>query len=161
VTNEIPEELSQIDDAKVIAAFHELNLKQQKFLLHYLANGNGRESYRHAYNQTSDDNVAGVCASRLLTNVKIKAVLAAFQDHKDEDLVLIRKTYVAAATEAIKPVYGKDASGQPEKIEDLPDHAIRISAAEKLAKLHGLNAAEKKEISGSITVQSSPLDEDL
>lgn len=159
--NEIPEELTEIADDKALPAFHRLSLKQQKFLLHYLREGNGAEAYRQSYNELADDHVAAVVGSRLLTNVDIKTVLSAFQDHKDEDLILIRGAYVDAIKTAIKPIYGKDSAGQPEKIEDLPDHLVRVKAASELSKLHGLNAAEKKEISGSITVMSSPTDEDL
>jgi phage terminase small subunit len=146
---EIPEELGFIQGDKALPAFHRLNLKQQKFLLHYIREGNGAEAYRQSYNELAEDNVAATCASRLLTNVDIKAVLEAFQDHKDEDLILIRRTYVDAAKGAIKPIYGKDSNGQPEKVEDLPDHDVRIKAAQSLAKLHGLNAAEKQEITGA------------
>jgi phage terminase small subunit len=161
VTSEIPEELTEIADDKVLPAFHRLNLKQQKFLLHYLRHGNGAEAYRQAYNEMADDHVAAVVGSRLLTNVDVKTVLAAFQDHKDEDLVLVRTTYVNAARTATKPIFGKDEQGQPILVMEQEDHAVRVKAADSLAKLHGLNAAEKKEISGSITVVSTPTDEDL
>jgi hypothetical protein len=161
VSGEIPEELTEIADDKVLPAFHRLNLRQQKFLLHYLRNGSGAEAYRQAYNEMAEDHVAAVVGSRLLTNVDIKIVLSAFRDHKDEDLILVRKTFVDAARNATKPIFGKDELGQPILVMEQDDHAVRIKAGESLAKLHGFNAAEKKEISGSITVMSSPMDEDL
>lgn len=165
MSHEIPEELGFIQGDKALPAFHRLNLKQQKFLLHYIREGNGAEAYRQSYNQLAEANVAATCASRLLTNVDIKAVLEAFQDHKDEDLILIRRTYVEAAKGAIKPIYGKDSDGQPEKVEDLPDYMTRIKAAEALAKLHGLNAPDKQELTGKnggpVIIQSAPLDEGL
>lgn len=156
--DEIPEEIAILEDAKVQAAFHRLNIKQQNFLLAYLHGETGAEAYRQSYNEMADDHVAAVSGSRLLTNVDMKIVLEAFQDDKDEDLVLIKRTFRAAIKDAVKPVYGKDSEGQPEKIEDLPDHLVRIKAASELAKLHGLNAPEKKEISGSVTILATPLD---
>lgn len=149
MSSEIPEELALLNSEKAVPAFHNLNLRQQKFILHYLGEGNGAEAYRQAYNELASDHVAAVCGSQLLTNPNIKIILEAFQDHKDEDLVLIRKTYIDAAKGAVKPVYGKDSNGQPEKVEDLPDHAIRVKAAESLSKLHGLNAADKHEVTGA------------
>lgn len=161
MTDELPEELSLLADEKALPAFHRLNLKQQKFVLHYLTEGNGAEAYRQAYNGNANDQVAATCGSRLLTYVDIKTVLAAFQDHKDEDLVLIRRTFVNAARSASKPIFGKDDLGQPILVMEQEDHAVRVKAAEALAKLHGLNAAEKKEISGSITIESTIADESL
>lgn len=161
MTAEIPEEFAEIADDKVLPAFHRLNLKQQKFLLHYIREGNAAEAYRQAYNELASDHVAAVVGSRLLTNVDMKTVLAAFQDHKDEDLILIRGAFVDAIKTAIKPIFGKDDQGQPILVMEQSDHLARIKAASELSKLHGLNAAEKKEISGSITVMSSPMDEDL
>lgn len=161
MSEEIPEELTEIADDKALPAFRRLNLRQQKFLLHYIREGNGAEAYRQAYNELASDHVAAVVGSRLLTNADIKTVLSAFQDHKDEDLILVRKTYVDAARGATKPIFGKDSEGQPILVMEQEDHAVRVKAASELSRLHGFNAAEKKEISGSITVQSSPLDEDL
>lgn len=149
---DIPEELTQVEDEKVISAFRDLNPRQQQFLLHYLREWNATEAYRSAYNLLPTDDWAEVNGSQLLRNTKVKAVLMAFQDFRDEDITLIRKTYIAAAKEAIKPIYGKDSNGQPEKIEDLPDHMTRINAAEKLAKLHGANAADKVDHTGQVAV---------
>ena len=146
MTAEIPEELSLLESEKALPAFHRLNLKQQKFLLHFLREGNGAEAYRNSYNELAGDHVAAVCGSRLLTNVDIKAVLEAFQDHKDEDLILVRKTYIDAARSASKPIFGKDNEGQPILVMEQDDHAVRIQAAEKLAKLQGLNAPDKQEV---------------
>jgi hypothetical protein len=146
VSDQIPEELSLLESEKAIPAFHRLNLNQQKFILHFLREGNGAEAYRQSYNELASDHVAAVCASRLLTNVDIKTILEAFQDHKDEDLILIRNTYVNAARTANKPIFGKDSAGQPILIMEQEDHAVRIQAAEKLAKLQGLNAPDKQEV---------------
>jgi len=157
---DIPNELAQVD-AEILKKFHGLNDEQQAFLIGYLQGKSGAEAYRDAYGLPYGNQSAASSASLLLRHPNVTAVLEAFKGFRDEDLILVRKTYIAAATEAIKPIYGKDADGQPEKVEDLPDHAVRIKAAEALAKLHGLNAAEKKEISGSVTIQSTASDENL
>lgn len=158
---EIPEELLVLETKDATPAFQRLNLRQQKFVLHYLREGVAAEAYRQSYNECADDKVAASCGSRLLANADIKVILAAFRDFQEEDFVLIRKTFVDAARNASKPIFGKDDLGQPILVMEQEDHAVRVKAAESLAKLHGLNAAEKKEISGSITVMSSPTDEDL
>ncbi len=164
-TTDIPEELSVIKNDEVIAAFNRLNLKQQKFILHYLKNGVGAEAYRQAYNECAEDTVAASCGSSLLRVPDIKIILKAFRDFQEEDFVTVRKVFVDAALTAIKPIYGKDANGQPEKIEDLPDHDIRIKGANGLAKLHGLNAPDKQEHTGKdggpIIIASTPTDEKL
>jgi len=148
VIGEVPEEIALLQDEKAVPAFHRLNLKQQKFILHYLKEGNGAEAYRQSYNELANDTTAATCGSRLLTYADIKVVLAAFQDFRDEDLVLVRKTFVDAAKTASKPIFGKDNEGQPILVMEQEDHAVRVKAAESLAKLHGLNAADKHELSG-------------
>jgi hypothetical protein len=159
VTDAAPEELAIVWSDKIAAAFKALEPRQQKFLLAYLKCYVGSEAYRQSYNELASDKVASVCASRLLAHVSIKPILEAFVDHRTEDLFLVHKVYTDAATQAVKPIYGKDEDGQPIKIEDMPDHDIRIKAASALAKLGGLNAAEKKEVSGNLTVSINQLDE--
>lgn len=163
--SDLPEEIALLDSNPAIEAFRALNPRQRIFVLSYIRNPVGSEAYRQAYNEMADDHTASVCGSRLLANAGIKAVLTAFRDHQEEDFSLIRKALIDALTGAIKPIYGKDSAGQPEKVEDLPDHDARIKAAAALAKLQGLNAAEKTELTGAnggpIIVQASPLDEAL
>ncbi len=164
-TTDIPEELSVIESPEVLKAFHSLNEKQQCFILHYLKCGVGAEAYRKSYNELADNSTAAVCGSQLLRNPNIKIILAAHQDFRDEDLQTVRKVFLEASTTAIKPIYGKDELGQPIKIEDLPDHDIRIKGANGLAKLHGLNAPDKQEHTGKdggpIIIASTPTDEKL
>ena len=158
---EIPEELETVWNQEVADAFGSLKSEHQDFLLEYLRNGNNAtQAYRKTYSETLSDNVANAASSRLLHSVKVNAVLSAFTKTCVADLFLIVKTY-KEATEAFKPVFGKDSDGQPELIQEIPDWANRIKAADSLANLHGFNAAQKREISGAINVVSTPADEAL
>jgi hypothetical protein len=93
----------------------------------------------------------------------MKDILEAFLETQTEDLLLVKRTYTEAARTATKPIFGKDEEGQPILVLEQADHDVRIKAAQALAKLHGLNAAEKQDlkVSGTIIIQSSPLDEGL
>lgn len=155
MTGEAPEELAEVWTESVASAFRALEPKQQAFLLKYVTCWNGTEAYRHAYNRSASSDVARSCGSRLLASANVKAVLEAFLDTRTEDLLLVKQTYIEAAREAVKPIFGKDEAGQPTKVEDYPDYDARIKAAQALSKLHGLNAPDKQELAGP---NGAPLD---
>lgn len=162
-TDPIPEQLETVWDDSVADAFRALEPRQRNFLLAYLDTWNGAEAYRRSYNQLANDATAAACASRLLTKANVKSVLERFLDTQTEDLLLVKRTYIDAAKTASKPIFGKDDLGQPILVMEQADHDVRIKAAQALAKLHGLNAAEKTETThkGGITITASPLDEKL
>lgn len=148
----IPEELHPVWSYKVAEAFRALEPKQRVFILAYVRKWNGSEAYREAYNPLANDGTAAACGSRLLANANVKAVLGAFLDTQTEDLLLVKQTYVEAARTASKPIFGKDSDGQPILVLEQADHDVRIKAAQALAKLHGLNAPDKTEHSGTVTL---------
>lgn len=147
---DIPEELADAD-AELIHAFHQLVPQHQEFLIHVLNGEYHCDAYIEVYGQGKTRNSDTAKACQLLRNPNIQAVLAVYQKHRDDDILLIRQTLREAATEAIRPVFSKDPDGQPEKVEDLPDYPVRIKAAEALAKLHGANAPAEVKHSGEIT----------
>jgi phage terminase small subunit len=163
VESGIPEELDPVWTDKVASAYRALEPRQRVFILAYVRTWNGAEAYRQAYNNLASDQVAANSASRLLAKVGMKDILEAFLETQTEDLLLVKRTYTEAARTATKPIFGKDEEGQPILVLEQADHDVRIKAAQALAKLHGLNAAEKQDlkVSGTIIIQSSPLDEGL
>jgi hypothetical protein len=155
---EIPEELATVWDKDVAESFRGLRPKHQDFLLAYIREGNAAAAYRKAYNALAKDHLASVCGSQVLATTGIQTVLKRFQDRKVEALFLVQKTLIEAAEGATKPIFGKDDEGQPILVMEQPDHAVRIKAAESLAKLHGLNAAEevKTQVTGQIVHVYAP-----
>lgn len=154
-----PSGLDGLWDSETETAWRKLNPKQQKFLQAYLTNGNvGSEAYRTAYECLSNDSTVAVMASNLLRTVNIVPFLDRLADSNKEDLVYAKKK-LRAAMEAFKPIYGKDSEGQPEKIEDVPDHKIIIEATNSLMKLNG-EYIEKHEVKGSLKILRLTQDEE-
>lgn len=54
---------------------NDLTYKQELFVFEYLKDLNGRYAYKRAYGDNLSDASADVCASRLLSNVKIKTAI--------------------------------------------------------------------------------------
>lgn len=133
-----PDELAGIWDDEIKTAFAALRIKQQKFLCAYIREGNAAEAYRQVYNPLASDHLASSCGSQALATNGIKPILRRLADTKWEDLILVRNTFKEAATKAVKPIYAKDADGQPEKVEDIPDYDIRVKAGDRLARLNKL-----------------------
>lgn len=156
----IPEELEAVWDDKVAAEFAALRPKQQDFLLHYLRTGNAAEAYRRAYNNAVGDHQASSQGAQAMASKGIEAILTLFQEQKTHDLFLCINTLREMA-QATKPEWVEDKDGQWQNVGDAPDWGARKDAVVNLAKLRGLNAAEEKKITGSLVVQSAPLDEAL
>jgi hypothetical protein len=135
MNEEAPEELSIVWDDQIKAAFQSLSAKYQEFLLSYLRCWNAAQAYREIYNPLANAQTASSCGSRLLAHASIQTVLKRFTDTRTEDLLLVKAVFKEAATEAIKPIFGKDEDGQPIKIEDIPDYDTRVKAGNHLAKL--------------------------
>lgn len=132
-----PEELQDVWTEEAQAAYTSLLPKQQEFLLEYIRSKFvGMKAYRKVYNPLASDEVARSCASRMLTNVNVRVILKLFQDTAIEDMFLVRNTFKEAAESAFKPIYGKDDEGQPIRIEEIPDYAIRVKAAAELREYH-------------------------
>lgn len=145
-----PEELNAVWDDGIAKAFQAMIPNHQNFLLAYVKTWNAAESYRQAYNLLASDQVASSNGSRLVANDSIGFILAKFANNKTESLFLVQKTYNDAAREATKPIFGKDDAGQPILVMEQPDYAVRVKAAEAIAKLHGLNQPAEVKHSGEI-----------
>lgn len=146
---EKPEALEAVWDKDVAETFGTLPPKQQQFLIEYLKCWNGSAAYRKAYNPKASIAVASANGSRLIANDKVSAILAKFAERRTEALLTVSKTYFEM-TAATLP-----------KSRKAPDWKARKDGADGLARVYGLNAAEEKKVTGSITVKSSPLDEAL
>lgn len=136
----IPEELSEVWDQDIADSFKKLLPKQQSFLLAYVKIWNAAEAYRQSHNPLATNETASANGSRLIANDSITAILGKFTNNKTEALILVQKTYMEAAKEASKPIFGKDDLGQPILVMDQPDYAVRVKAGEAMAKLYGFNA---------------------
>ncbi|MDQ2999898.1 MAG: terminase small subunit [Fibrobacterota bacterium] len=148
---DIPEELESVWDPAIAVAFKALLPKQQDFILQYIQTWNAAEAYRRSHNHLAKDTVASANGSRLVANDSIGVILAKFANNKTEALFLVQKTYNDAAQLASKPIFGKDDLGQPILVMEQPDYAVRVKAAEAIAKLHGLNQPAEVKHSGEIT----------
>ncbi len=121
--------------------------KQRKFCDEYLKDCNATRAYRAAYPNVKSDNVATASASRLLTNVNIKAYI-------DEQLDRISSEKIADATEVMEYLTSVlrgeslsevvvvenigDYMSEARRVEKAPDEKERLKAAELLGKRYGL-----------------------
>jgi hypothetical protein len=140
---EAPEELSQEWDDEIKAAYHTLKEKHQVFLLAYLRCWNAAKAYREVYNPLADGQTASNCGSRMLGTAGAQTILKRFTDTRTEDLLMVKAVFKEAATEAVKPIFGKDENGQPTHIEDIPDYDVRVKAGIQVAKLAKLYAEDE------------------
>jgi hypothetical protein len=147
----IPEELTEVWDQSIAEIFAKLLPKQQDFLLAYVNCWSGAEAYRRSHNPLAKNEVAAANGSRLISNDNISSILGKFTNQKTEALFLVQKTYNEAAQNAMKPIFGKDESGQPVLVMEQPDYAVRVKAAEAISKLHGLNQPAEVKHSGEVT----------
>ena len=148
----IPEELEAVWDDEIAKVFKGLLPKQQNFLVTYVSCWNAAEAYRKSHNPLAKTETASANGSRLIANDSVSLILAKFANNKTEALFLVQKTYNEAAREASKPIFGKDDEGQPILVMDQPDYAVRVKAAEAIAKLHGLNQPAEIKHSGDIAM---------
>jgi|DEB0MinimDraft_10_1074344.scaffolds.fasta_scaffold49046_2 phage terminase small subunit len=120
-----------------------LSPKQEKFCQEYINTGNATQSYINAgYSKTGAD--AG--ASRLLGNVSIKDRLEELKAEAQKEFKVDRKFLYDGYMELI------------EKHKDLTP-AVAKGSYDSIAKMFGLNEAEKVELSGKIEGFKIVLDE--
>ena len=132
-----PEELEHIWDEDTQEAWGNLNQNRRAFLVAFMTNGtNGSQAYRKVYNPSANDSVASSGASQIMTNSDILVFIDKLLNNSKIEMFKAKKVYLEGM-EAFKPIFGKDSDGQPEKIEDLPDHKIRRECADSLMKLNG------------------------
>lgn len=140
--------------------------KQQIFVDEYLKDLNGTRAYKVAYPNVKKDSVAKAAASRLLTNVNVKAYI-------DEQLEIMHNERTADAQEVLEYLTsimrGEQQEqvlrgvGMGEQVKTIIEVSAkdRIKAAELLGKRHAL-FTDKTEIDiKSVTfVDDVPLDDD-
>lgn len=140
--------------------------KQQIFADEYLKDLNGTRAYKVAYPNVKKDSVAKAAASRLLTNVNVKAYI-------DEQLEIMHNERTADAQEVLEYLTSIMRGEQQEQVlrgvgmgEQVKTNIEvsakdRIKAAELLGKRHAL-FTDKTEIDiKSVTfVDDVPLDDD-
>lgn len=140
--------------------------KQQIFADEYLKDLNGTRAYKVAYPNVKKDSVAKAAASRLLTNVNVKAYI-------DEQLETMHNERTADAQEVLEYLTSIMRGEQQEQVlrgvgmgEQVKTNIEvsakdRIKAAELLGKRHAL-FTDKTEIDiKSVTfVDDVPLDDD-
>ena len=120
-----------------------LSPKQEKFCQEYINTGNATQSYINAgYSKTGAE--AG--SSRLLINVNIKNRLEELKKQAQKEFKVDRKFLFDGYMELI------------EKHKDLTP-AVAKGSYDSIAKMFGLNEAEKVELSGKIEGFKIVLDE--
>lgn len=109
----------------------ELTENQKRFCDYYLESGNATEAYKKAYKSVKSDNVAKAAASRLLTNVNVKAYTDQRRQQMDEERIAkpeeVLKYFTAVMRGEIKDQFDLDAPLQE-----------RTKAATELAKRYRL-----------------------
>jgi phage terminase small subunit len=98
-----------------------LNPRQLKFVERYLATGNATQSYIDAYGK-KDRDAAKACASKLLTNANVRAVVDAHTDKAVETAELTAEWWVKGLK--------REATFEGEGAQ----HSARIKAYELLGK---------------------------
>jgi len=149
------------EQSEVCEAWDNLTDKYQTFLLFYIGAGcrNARKTYHEVVDKTASDDVARNGGFMMLTNTNVGIIFDAMRAGRKQVMrQAVEKVYLEA-TEAIKPIYGKDEDGQPCHIEDIDDHDIRIKAAKEMAKLGGLNEEKDESTTNQINVQIIQLPE--
>jgi hypothetical protein len=123
--------------------FKKLNIKQQRFLIHFLVDGlSGSESYRKAYDRKMvNDNCASTGANRVVTSSDINKIIKAYSGKNWINIVDAKKA-LTNGLEATKTVFSK--LNEPMEIDD---HPTRIKAAVEVLKSNG-EYTEKHEHSG-------------
>lgn len=123
-----------------------LSARQEKFCVEYAKSANATESYRKAGYKAKNDNVAKSAASRLLSNVDVKARIAELADEVRKqsimDIAEIQELLSSIARGEIKEdqivVEGcGDGISQAVNCKREAQLKDRIKAAETLAKMRG------------------------
>lgn len=139
--------------------------KQQRFADEYLIDLNGTRAYKTAYPSVKKDSSAKAAASRLLTNVNVKAYI-------DEQLEKIKSERVADAQEVMEfltsiirgevkePVTVLDGDGYQKVVELLPSVQTRRAAAVDIGKRYALFTDKVDLNSGDIVIKVGEWDGD-
>lgn len=142
------------------------NEKHKKFADEWLIDMNGTRAYKVAYPHIKKDTTAKAAASRLLTDVNVKAYI-------DERLEEIKNERTADAQEVMEfltsvmrgevrePVALLDGDGHQKVVELQPSVQTRRAAAVDIGKRYALFTDKKEMDIKSVTfVDDVPLDDD-
>ena len=134
--------------------------KQKRFCDEYLIDLNGTRAYKAAYPSVKSDDVAKAAASRLLSNVNVRAYL----DEQLEQLHNARTADVQEVMEYLTSVLRGESSASVVVVEGIgdgcstakvmskpPDEKERLKAAELLGKRFGL-FTDKLNVEGVVPV---------
>ena len=144
---------------------NKLTEKQQRFADEYLIDCNATRAYRAAYPNCKKDSSADAAARKLLGNTRIRQYI-------DEKLEEISSKKTADAKEVIEyltsvmrgeaksEVLAFKGEGFQEVIKKHPDEKERISAANTLAKIFGIDKQQGININSTMTVIVDDLEND-
>lgn len=136
----LPETLQDVWDDELRAKYGSLSFSEQTFVLEILKGSKKGDAYQKAYPQVSDA-AKGACASGLLKRAKVVDFLESFRTGNLDSLFLIRNRLQSVISGEIVEI---DYDGK--KIPVVPTVRDMVVAGQALAKLDGLNAAEKVEV---------------
>jgi len=141
---QISKDWEAIWDAEFQLAFETLLPKQRQFVIEYVRNGyKKREAFANAYGTSYSANLV----HNLLGKQEIQLILGRFTDWARDDLFQAHRVL----EEAMDATY---TVGKGKKAKELPDHMIRIKAAEAINKMSGNNKEKPPETpaAGSVTM---------
>ena len=133
---------------------------QRKFADEYLIDCNARRAYKVAYPKIKKDEVADAAASRLLSNVKVKAYIdeqlerISSEKIADAEEVMIYLTSVMRGESQAEIVVVEgigDGCSEARTMGKAPDEKERLKAAELLGKRYGI-FTDKVDMKGAIPV---------
>ena len=140
-----------------------MNLKQQRFCDEYLKDCNGTRAYMVAYPDVKDENVAKASASRLLTDVNVRAYIDEHNEKLHKSTICSAEEIRELLTEIARGLdTGKSESivvenvgggvSKARKITKRPDERDRIKALELLGKCNSL-FTEKVDLKAQVDIQ--------
>lgn len=133
---------------------------QRIFCDEYLIDLNATRAYKVAYPTVKKDNTAGVNASRLLRNAKVKSYIEERMAEKEaeaiasQDEVLKYLTLVLrgkSESEIVVVEGDGDGCSSARRMKKLPDEKERLRASELLGKRYGL-FRDKVDVTGNVPV---------
>jgi phage terminase small subunit len=133
-----------------------LTVKQEKFCLEYAKSGNARQAYKKAGYNCKNDASTDASASKLLSNVKVKARLAELAEEAKNNAIADIQEMQEKLTEIIRqqleeevivvdPLNGAIKVKKTASVKDI------ISAVNTLGKMQGA-FTEKLDVKGAVSV---------
>ena len=138
-----------------------LSVKQEKFCLEYAKLGNARQAYINAGYECTNENTIDACASRLLSNAKVKTRLAELTEETKNNAIADIQEMQEVLTEIIRQVREEEViineivkgNTTTKKMKKKASIKEVISAIEKLGKMQGA-FSEKVELEIAVPVFS-------